>query len=97
MLLTQRDNIQKAIDEKFARYKEMKIQIIKEKNELNAQHEELLRKLKKQKAENDREAMEHTKRLKKNLKEQLENGCAEYANLLVSLYNHQYVGNADDI
>ena len=40
---------------------------------------------------NEKAAADHIKRLKKNKKEMLENGCSEYANLLVSLYNHQYV------
>jgi len=47
-------------------------------------------------AENDKEAQNHIRRLKKSLKEEKERGCAEYANLLVSLHNHQFVGNAED-
>ena len=46
--------------------------------------------------ENEKEAQNHIRRLKKSLKEEKERGCAEYANLLVSLHNHQFVGNAEE-
>jgi hypothetical protein len=40
--------------------------------------------------------MKHIERLKKKRKELMENGCSEYANMLVSLFNYEYAGNADE-
>ena len=59
-----------------------------EKDDMNKKYESLCDDIKTRMAENEKDCMNHINRLKENFAEQKANGCAEYANLLVSLYNH---------
>mmetsp|Transcript_23175 Transcript_23175/g.20555 ORF Transcript_23175/g.20555 Transcript_23175/m.20555 type:complete len:253 (+) Transcript_23175:484-1242(+) len=95
MLLTQRTGIQKEIDEKFAKYKLIAEQIVEEKNIISKEYAAFAEEINKKKAKNEAEAKRHIDTLKKKGKELLENGCAEYANMLVSLFNYEYGGNND--
>ena len=95
MLLTQRTGIQKEIDEKFAKYKLIAEQAVEEKNLISKEYSEFTDEINKKKAKNEAEAKRHIDTLKKKGKELLENGCAEYANMLVSLFNYEYGGNND--
>ena len=67
-----------------------------EKEKLNDEYKAYCEQINRQILENEKQANAHIMILRKTLQEEKERGCAEYANLLVSLYNHQYVGNADD-
>ena len=63
---------------------------------MNKDFKEFCETIDKQMLENEKQAQAHIQILKKSRDEERERGCAEYANLLVSLYNHQYVGHAED-
>lgn len=96
MLLTNRTVIQKEVDEKFDKYKQITKKIMDEKKKLNEDYISYCEQIKQRILDNEKQANNHIAILRKTLQEEKERGCAEYANLLVSLYNHQYVGNADD-
>lgn len=95
MLLTQRSGIQKEIDEKFMKYKLIAEQAVEEKDILAKEYAAFTEEINRKKAKNEAEAKRHIDTLKKKGKELLENGCAEYANMLVSLFNYEYGGNND--
>ena len=95
MLLTQRTGIQKEIDEKFAKYKLIAEQIVEEKDLIAKEYSAFAEEINRKKAKNEAEAKKHIDTLKRKGKELLENGCAEYANMLVSLFNYEYGGNND--
>ncbi|CAI2370905.1 unnamed protein product [Moneuplotes crassus] len=95
MLLTQRTGIQKEIDEKFEKYRQIADQIVEEKNIIAKEYADFAEEIAKKKAKNEAEAKRHIDTLKKKSKELMENGCAEYANMLVSLFNYEYGGNND--
>lgn len=87
-MLTNRTDVQKDIDAKFKKYKQITEQIMEEKNKMTEDYKTLSKQIDQQILENEKEAQAHIRRLKKSLKEEKERGCAEYANLLVSLHNH---------
>lgn len=93
MMLTDRTEIQKTIDEKFKKYKQITKEAIKEKERLKEKFKKSQEEMKQRIAENEKECMEHIKRLKESGKIFIESGCSEYSNMLVSLHNHQYVMN----
>ena len=95
MLLTQRTGIQKEIDEKFAKYKAIAEQVVEEKNLIAKEYKDFSDEINKKKAKNEADAKRHIDSLKERGKAMLENGCAEYANMLVSLFNYEYGGNND--
>lgn len=95
MLLTQRSGIQKEIDEKFLKYKLIADQAVEEKDILAKEYAAFTDEINRKKAKNEAEAKRHIDELKKKGKEWMENGCAEYANMLVSLFNYEYGGNND--
>lgn len=96
MLLTQRTGVQKEIDEKFAKYQIIAQQAVDEKNQLSQEYKDFTEEVAKKRAAHENEAKRHIEMLKKKSKELLENGCSEYANMLVSLFNYEYAGNIDD-
>ena len=96
MLLTQRAEMQKEIDQKFKKYMDIAKQALDTKNKLSKDYAKTCEDLKQKLLENERAAQEHIKTLKQSKKEKLENGgYSEYANMLVSIFNSEHVNNMD--
>lgn len=96
MLLTERTKMQKMIDEKFAKYQIIAQQVVDEKDSLEKEYKLFTDEINKKKAKSEAETKRHIEMLKRKDKELIENGCSEYANMLVSIFNYQFGGNADE-
>lgn len=96
MLLTERTKMQKIIDEKFAKYQIIAQQVVDEKDSLETEYRHFTEEINKKKAKSEAETKRHIEMLKRKDKELIENGCSEYANMLVSIFNYQFGGNADE-
>lgn len=90
MQLTQRTGIQKEIDEKFAKYKIIAEQATKEKEAIEIEYNAFIEEINRRKSKKEAETKRHCDLLKKKSKELVENGCSEYANMLVTLFNYEY-------
>ena len=72
MLLTNRTDVQKDIDAKFKKYKQITETIMEEKNKMTEDYKQLSKQIDQQILENEKEAQNHIRRLKKTLKEEKE-------------------------
>lgn len=88
MLLTQRNEAQKEVDKKFKAYQKIAEQSDQRARQLDLEYKEEKARIQEELKRNDAAAKQHIDVLKEAKKEKLESGgCAEYANLVVSVFN----------
>ena len=97
MLLTQRTEIQKEVDQKFEKFKRIAQQSLDTKKRLSREYNKNCNEIKQKMLENEKAAAKHIETLKQSKKEKLENGgYSEYANMLVSIFNSEHVNNGEN-
>ena len=94
MMLTQQTDTQRDINLKFKQYLQIADKIKKETQQMQSEYSHLKASLDHQMVLNERKAKRHIKTLKESLAEKKNNGgCAEYANMLVSIFNSEHLNN----
>ena len=96
MLLTQRTEVQKEQDKKFAVYKKMAEQATENCSKLMKEYEEKCAEIKAQLIKNERGAKKHVETLKEGKLEKITNGgYLEYSNMCVSIFNSEHMNYID--
>lgn len=94
MMLTEQTDTQRDIDLKFKQYLQIADKIRKETQQMQQEYSQLKASLDHQMVLNERMAKKHIKTLKQSLAEKKNNGgCAEYANMQVSIFNSEHLNN----
>ena len=86
MLLTERTQMQKMVDEKFAKYQIIAEQVDAEREGLSKDYDVFIAEINRRKAKTEAENKRHIEMLKRKDKELIENGCSEYATLYIIIY-----------